>query len=75
MLDVAWPELVVVGVVALVAIGPKELPKAMYALGRMAGKARVFFREMRLTFDQLTLEAEQSTRSKPEPKPSDKAPR
>ena len=40
MLDIAWPELVVIGAVALVAIGPKDLPKVMHTLGQWAGKAR-----------------------------------
>ena len=40
MLDVAWPEVLVVGAVALIAIGPKDMPKVMYALGRWTRKAR-----------------------------------
>jgi sec-independent protein translocase protein TatB len=64
MLDVAWPELAVIGAVALVAIGPKDLPKAMYTLGRWAGKARKFAHDMRQAFDQVTYEAEVADRLK-----------
>lgn len=58
MLDVAWPELVVIGAVALVAIGPKDLPKVMHALGQWAGKARGIINELRQNFEQLNYEAE-----------------
>ena len=58
MLDIAWPELVLIGAVALVAIGPKDLPKAMYAMGRWAGKARAFARDLHRAFEQVTYEAE-----------------
>ena len=58
MLDVAWPELIVIGAVALVAIGPKDLPKVMYTLGRWAGKARSFVNEMRHAVEQVAYEAD-----------------
>ena len=58
MLDIAWPELVVIGAVALVAIGPKDLPKAMYQLGKWAAKARAFAHDIHRTFEQVTYEAE-----------------
>ena len=58
MLDVAWPELIVIGAVALVAIGPKDLPKVMRTLGVWAGKLRAMGHELRQNFDQLTYEAE-----------------
>lgn len=59
MLDVAWPELLVVGAVALVAVGPKDLPKVMHALGRWAGKARRMFLAIQHDFERLSHEAEQ----------------
>ena len=58
MFDIAWSEMLVVGAVALVAIGPRDLPKAMLAAGRMARKARLMAQHMRQQFDQLTYEAE-----------------
>jgi sec-independent protein translocase protein TatB len=66
MLDFAWPELVVIGAVALVAIGPKDLPKAMYTLGKWAGKARSFAHDLHRAFEQVTYEAEVAQRMKGE---------
>lgn len=58
MLDVAWPELLVIGAVALVAIGPKDLPKVMHTLGKWTGKARRVIGELQRAFDQLSYESE-----------------
>ena len=66
MLDVAWPELIVIGAVALVAIGPKDLPKVMRTLGQWAGKARGVARELQHSFEQLTYEAEIADKLKDE---------
>lgn len=64
MLDVAWPELMVIGVVALVAIGPKDLPRVMFSLGRFAGKCRRVLRDLQMGFEQLNYEAEVAARLK-----------
>ena len=40
MFDIGWGELVVIGVVALIAIGPKELPGVLRTLGQWMGKIR-----------------------------------
>ena len=75
MLEVAWPELVVIGAVALVAIGPKDMPKVMYTIGRWAGKARHFAQEMRRMFDQVSYEAEVADKmKKSEPTPPPQGP-
>ena len=58
MLDVAWPELVVIGAVALVAIGPKDLPRVMHSLGRWAAKARAMLHDFQGTLDRLSYESE-----------------
>ena len=57
MLDIAWPELMVIGAVALVAIGPKDLPKVMHTMGRWAGKLRKMAQELRSHVEQLSYEA------------------
>ncbi|MBV8060679.1 MAG: twin-arginine translocase subunit TatB [Alphaproteobacteria bacterium] len=62
MLDIAWPELIVIGAVALVAIGPKDLPKVMHALGRWTGKARRMVQEVKGNLDQLNYETEVAER-------------
>src|SRR6266850_1371754 len=40
MFDIGWSELVVIAVVALIAIGPKELPGVLRMVGQWMGKAR-----------------------------------
>ena len=40
MFDIGWSELVVIAVVALIAIGPKELPAVLRMVGQWMGKAR-----------------------------------
>jgi len=66
MLDVGWPELMVIGAVALVAVGPKDLPKVMHGLGRLAGKARATFHDLSVCIDQLGVEAELAEKRKKE---------
>ena len=40
MFDIAWSELFVILIVALVVVGPKDLPKLMRTAGQWAGRAR-----------------------------------
>jgi sec-independent protein translocase protein TatB len=58
MLDLAWSELVVIGVVALVVVGPKDLPVVLRAAGRWMGKARNLAREFQSNVDDMIREAE-----------------
>lgn len=58
MFDVAPTELLLVAVVALVVIGPKDLPKAMRLVGRWVGKARGVARHFRSGFDEMLRQAE-----------------
>ena len=67
MLDFAWPELVVIGAVALVAIGPKDLPKAMHTLGKWVGKARRFAADISRAMEQAAYEAEIAEKLKKNP--------
>jgi sec-independent protein translocase protein TatB len=62
MLDIAWPELVVIGAVALVAIGPKDLPKVMRTVGQWVGKARHMMTDIQRSFEQLNYETEVAER-------------
>jgi len=67
MLDIAWPEVIVIGAVALVAIGPKDLPRVMHKLGQWTGKARGVINDMRRAFDQLNYETEIAEKLKNQP--------
>ena len=51
MLDIGWSELVLVGIVALIVVGPKDLPRMFHALGRMTAKARGMAREFQRAMD------------------------
>lgn len=58
MFDIAPTELLLVGFVALLVIGPKELPKAMRVVGYWVGRARGAARHFRSGFDAMVREAE-----------------
>lgn len=45
MLDIGWSELVLIGVVALIVVGPKDLPQMFRTLGRFTAKARAMAKE------------------------------
>jgi sec-independent protein translocase protein TatB len=51
-------ELLAIALVALLVIGPKDLPKAMRWLGQWTGKARAMSRHLRTGFDAMMREAE-----------------
>ena len=58
MFDIGWSELVVIGVVALIAIGPKELPGVLRMVGQWMGKARRMASEFQGQFNEAMREAE-----------------
>ena len=58
LFDIGWPELMLIGVVALVVIGPKDLPRAMRLAGYWMRKARTMSREFQNSIDQMIREAE-----------------
>lgn len=58
MLDFNAPEFLVVAIVALFVIGPKELPKALRVAGYWVGKARRAMNQFRSGFDAMVREAE-----------------
>lgn len=58
MFDISWSELLILAVVALVVVGPKELPVLLRTLGRYAGMARRQAAEFRSHFDDAMREAE-----------------
>ena len=58
MFDIGWGELVVIGVVALIAIGPKELPGVLRTTGVWMGKIRRMANEFQDQFREAMREAE-----------------
>ena len=58
MFDIAPTELLIVAVVALVVIGPKELPRVMRTVGQWVGRARGMARHFRSGIDTMMREAE-----------------
>lgn len=58
MFDIAWSEFMLIGAVALVVIGPKDLPKAMRTVGQAVGKIRRMASEFQGQFNDAMREAE-----------------
>ncbi|RHW18031.1 twin-arginine translocase subunit TatB [Sphingomonas gilva] len=58
MLDFNISEMAIVALVALLVIGPKDLPKAMRVVGHWVGRARGVARQFRQGFDNMVREAE-----------------
>jgi sec-independent protein translocase protein TatB len=58
MFDIGWSEFLVIAVVALIAIGPKELPGVLRMVGQWMGKARKMASEFQGQFQEAMREAE-----------------
>lgn len=58
MFEIGWTEMVVVAIVALVAIGPKELPAILKTVGGWIARARSMAREFQSGVDEILREAE-----------------
>jgi len=56
--DLSWSHMLLVLVVALVVVGPKDLPKVMRTMGRWAGKARAMADQFRKSFDEMARQSE-----------------
>ena len=61
MFDIGWTELVVIAMVAIVVIGPKDLPRAMRFVGQWTGKMKKMAREFQGQFNEALREAELDT--------------
>lgn len=53
MFGIGWPELLVIGIVAVVVIGPKDLPPLMRQIGRWSRKAHAMFAEFRQHWEDI----------------------
>lgn len=60
MLDIGWSELLVIGALALIVVGPKDLPKLLRNLGRYAAQARGMAREFQRSMEDAAREADLS---------------
>jgi sec-independent protein translocase protein TatB len=58
MFDISWTEFLLIGVVALIVIGPKELPAVMRTMGQWARKIRVMAGDFQNQFHEAMREAE-----------------
>jgi sec-independent protein translocase protein TatB len=58
MFDIGWSELLLIAVVALVVLGPKDLPKAMRFCAHWVRKARGMMREFQGHVDEMMRESE-----------------
>ena len=58
MLDMSWGEMMVIGAIALIVIGPKDLPKTLRTLGNMTGKVRRMAAEFQGQVREAMREAE-----------------
>ena len=58
MFEIGWGELLIIGIVALIAIGPKELPGVLRTLGQWMSKLRRMASEFQGQFQEAMREAE-----------------
>lgn len=58
MFDIGSSELLLTAIVAIVVIGPKDLPRALYKVGQIMGKARAMTRHFRAGVDEMVRQVE-----------------
>ena len=58
MFDLGWSEMAIIMLVALIVIGPKDLPKVARTIGQWTGKARALARDFQRSLDDMAREAE-----------------
>jgi sec-independent protein translocase protein TatB len=58
MFDIGWSELVIIGVVALIVIGPRELPGVLRSVGQWVGKIKRMASDFQGQFQEAMREAE-----------------
>ncbi len=58
MLDIGWQEFFIVAIIAVIVIGPKDLPRALKTIAQFVRKARSYAREFQNGLDDMMREAE-----------------
>jgi sec-independent protein translocase protein TatB len=58
MFDIGWSELLVIGVVAIIVVGPKELPRLMRTFGHYLGKVRHMAADFQRQFEDAVRDSE-----------------
>lgn len=58
MFDIGWSELLLVAVLAIIFVGPKDLPRLMRTLGQYTARMRAMAREFQNSFEDLARETE-----------------
>ena len=56
MFDIGWSELLLIGIVSLIVVGPKDLPRMFQALGRLTAKAKRLGREFTAAMEEAARE-------------------
>lgn len=58
MFDIGWSEILVIAVVAIIVVGPKELPRMLRSFGKTMGSVRRMSNDFKRQFDEALREAE-----------------
>ena len=58
MFDIGWTEMLMIAVVVIIVVGPRDLPKVLRTTGRWVASARSVAREFHRSLDQIAEEAE-----------------
>ena len=58
MFDIGWAEITIIVIVAIIVIGPKDLPRVLRTVGQWVGKAKALTREFRGHIDDMIQETE-----------------
>ena len=70
MLDLGWAELAFLFVLALVVVGPQDLPKLAHTIGKLWGKLQRFYRDSLQSIHKLETEMDLAAQADPRQQPS-----